>query len=72
MPRRVHRRGSTPISARSWRRSPEAGEYGLALTSNLRHDAKEPVVAANARLTGITGALLLVRPAAMGITVLWV
>jgi hypothetical protein len=36
----------------------------------MRHDATEPGVAANARLTALTGALLLVLLAAMGVTVL--
>ena len=42
----------------------------MALTGDLRHEAIEPGVAANARLTALTGALLLVLLAAMGVTVL--
>jgi hypothetical protein len=42
----------------------------LALISDLRHEAVEPGVAANERLTALTGGVLLVLLAAMGITVL--
>lgn len=42
----------------------------MALTHDLRHQALEPGVAANARLTALTGALLLVLLAAIGVTVL--
>ncbi|MEA2656360.1 MAG: hypothetical protein QOI23_1725, partial [Chloroflexota bacterium] len=42
----------------------------MALISDLRHEAVEPGVAANERLTALTGGVLLVLLAAMGITVL--
>jgi hypothetical protein len=42
----------------------------LELTGKVRSEAVEPGVAANSRLTALTGALLLVLLAAMGVTVL--
>lgn len=42
----------------------------MALISDMRHEAVAPGVAANERLTALTGVLLLVLLAAMGVTVL--